>query len=97
VVSAKLLADTEALLQMQGSGGGAGERAAVRQMMYGPRALPLPYLMTQLTQFSVPLQYPDHGSVMELRRMRHGWVRARAAGGLGRGRGRAGRPVCMGC
>jgi hypothetical protein len=77
VVSAKLLADTEALLQMSGGQGGAADKALLRQMMYGPRQLPLPYLMTQLTTFSEPLKFPDHANIMELRKMRHAWVAAR--------------------
>eukprot|EP00878_Enallax_costatus_P024652 GHUV01026328.1.p1 GENE.GHUV01026328.1~~GHUV01026328.1.p1 ORF type:complete len:361 (+),score=105.02 GHUV01026328.1:53-1084(+) len=76
IVSAKLLADAEAALQMtpetaaaggkKGSGGGL-DAASIRQMMGRPDGPPVRYLMTQLTGFNQPLTYPDHGSIMELR------------------------------
>ncbi|GAX74879.1 hypothetical protein CEUSTIGMA_g2325.t1 [Chlamydomonas eustigma] len=77
VVSAKLLADTENMLQMQdgssGAGSAAANAAAVQQMMGAqiqpPRQLPLPYLVSSLSQFSNPLQYPDHAVAMDVRAM----------------------------
>jgi len=65
LVSAKLLADTEAMLQMAGGSGpeGAGGadadgggRALVEAMMRVQRAPPVAYLASQLTQFSRPLR-----------------------------------------
>lgn len=41
--------------------------ASMRQLMGRPDGPPVRYLMTQLTGFSQPLTYPDHGSIMELR------------------------------
>lgn len=73
VVSAKLLADTEVALQMQSAAraGGAASAAAdpMSAMMRPPAGPPVRYLMTQLTQFSQPLPYPDQGNVMDVRSM----------------------------
>ncbi|KAG2450728.1 hypothetical protein HYH02_004566 [Chlamydomonas schloesseri] len=104
VTSAKLLADTEALLQMQGGGagggagagaaaaaGGAGSAAALRQMMGGGRQVPMPYLMQQVTQMSRPLKFPDHGNVMGVRRARHDTRRLRQE----RQKREAGRQVAL--
>ncbi|PNW70141.1 hypothetical protein CHLRE_17g707500v5 [Chlamydomonas reinhardtii] len=104
VTSAKLLADTEALLQMQGGGagggagagaaaaaGGAGSAAALRQMMGGGRQVPMPYLMQQITQMSRPLKFPDHGNVMDVRRARYDTRRLRQE----RQRREAGRQVAL--
>lgn len=78
VVSAKLLADTEAALQMQAAGGSAAatgsggplvnpsNAAAMHQLLRQP-VLPVRYIMTGLTQFNQPLTYQDHGAIMELR------------------------------
>jgi hypothetical protein len=41
--------------------------ASMRQLMGRPEGPPVRYLMTQLTGFSQPLTFPDHGSIMELR------------------------------
>jgi hypothetical protein len=80
IVSAKLLADAEAALSLSphGQGGAAGgspansimrNDPAMRALMMGRSAAPpVRYLMTQLTQSSQPLTFPDHGAVMEVRR-----------------------------
>lgn len=81
IVSAKLLADAEAALSLSphGQGGAAGSGSpanslmrndpAMRALMMGRSAAPpVRYLMTQLTQSSQPLTFPDHGAVMEVRR-----------------------------
>jgi len=71
VVSAKLLADTENMLQMQDRSQSAAaiqqqQQILLAQMMGGTgRMLPLPYLTTQATQFSQPLKYPDHDQLMQ--------------------------------
>eukprot|EP00775_Hariotina_reticulata_P003525 gene3525-3794_t len=75
IMSAKLLADAEAALQMspdassgKGHGAAAGlDPASMRQLMGRPDGPPVRYLMTQLTAFSQPLMYPDHAGIMELR------------------------------
>lgn len=45
----------------------------MQQMMMGgaapTRQLPLPYLMSSLTQFSRPVKYPDHDLVIDTRLM----------------------------
>ncbi|KAG1663291.1 hypothetical protein FOA52_006332 [Chlamydomonas sp. UWO 241] len=76
IVSAKLLADTENMLQMQdGSQKGSASAGAHAAAMMGgmgmapPRTLPLPYLVSSLTQFSRPLKYPDHDLVLDVRMM----------------------------
>jgi len=79
IVSAKLLADTENMLQMQEGGKASSSSSsspannlALQQMMAmsgGARQLPLPYLMSSLTQQSKPLKFPDHERIMELRRL----------------------------
>lgn len=51
----------------------AANAAAMQQMMMGgaapARQLPLPYLMSSLTQFSRPVKYPDHDLVIDTRLM----------------------------
>ncbi|GBF93385.1 hypothetical protein Rsub_06423 [Raphidocelis subcapitata] len=83
VASAKLLAEAEAAMTNGGSsgggGGGGGRDAAVRQFQgaMGGAQLPSRYLLQALTQFSGPLTFPDHGSVMEVRQAKHGLGRIR--------------------
>jgi hypothetical protein len=56
----------------KGAAAGAGlDAASMRQLMGRPDGPPVRYLMTQLTGFSQPLTYPDHGGVMELRNAKH--------------------------
>jgi hypothetical protein len=43
----------------------------------GAPQLPARYLMQALTQFSGPLTFPDHGSVMEVRQAQHSLARVR--------------------
>ena len=74
IVSAKLLADTEGMLQSQ-DGSAANKMKQQQQLMEAaanggspqPRQLPLPYLVQSLAQFSRPLDYPDQGMVLEVR------------------------------
>lgn len=83
IVSAKLLADTENMLQ--DSSGSAAQKAKQQQQMMmaaaaaaaaadsgqaGPsaaRQLPLQYLAQSLTQITKTLKYPDHGLVAQVR------------------------------
>ncbi|KAI8469532.1 MAG: hypothetical protein J3K34DRAFT_279073 [Monoraphidium minutum] len=86
VASAKLLAEAEAAMQRGadgggggGGGGGAGSGGGGRDfagLMPAPQ-LPARYLMQALTQFSGPLTFPDHGSVMGVRQAQHGLQRVR--------------------
>lgn len=83
IISAKLLADAEAALQMApdsssgkgGQGAAAGlDAASMRQLMGRPDGPPVRYLMTQLTAFYQPLMFPDHAGIMELRTAKQRWV-----------------------
>lgn len=77
-VAAKLLADTEALVQAQqgpagsgkgpGSAGGSGapSQAELLRQMYGPRQMPVGYLLQSACQLSQPLRYPDHDNLVAL-------------------------------
>jgi hypothetical protein len=87
IISAKLLADAEAALQMApdssscqgGQGAAAGlDAASMRQLMGRPDGPPVRYLMTQLTAFYQPLMFPDHAGIMELRTAKQRWVPAGA-------------------
>eukprot|EP00798_Chlamydomonas_sp_ICE-L_P015505 gene15505-21592_t len=74
IISAKLLAATDSMLQIQDEasvplpGSKRHRRMMMQQMMgEGRRTVPLPYLTSSATQFSRPMKYPDHGMIMETR------------------------------